>query len=230
MKLILFDIDSTLLKDGGAATAAFHQAFLELFGQPPVRIDKHGLTDQYINRRIAQLTIGRELTAAESQQLHDRYVELFPEYLQASEAFQLLPGSLALCNLLGNDPGLLLGVQTGNLEPAAWAKLRHGGLAHHFRFGGFGEDAEDRARLVGMAIERGQTLAGRSVAARDIFVVGDSVFDIQAGNANGAVAIGVATGRDSTAELLAAGARVAVADLRDTTLLHGILTDTTQAG
>ena len=85
-----------------------------------------------------------------------------------------------------------MGLQTGNLEPAAWTKLQRGNLADYFTFGGFGSDSPDRSVLVRMAIERGRALADIDAAA--IFVVGDAPGDILAGRDNQARTVAVGTG------------------------------------
>ena len=165
--LILFDIDGTLIRDGGAAASAFDQAFRDLFGVAAASalVDKHGRTDLAICRDTARYALGRDLRPEEIDALQDRYLDRLPGTLTASEAFEVLPGAAALCAALARDDRVLMGLQTGNLEPAAWAKLRRGKLADYFTFGGFGSDSPDRSVLVRMAIDRGRTLADIDAAA-----------------------------------------------------------------
>ncbi len=192
--LVLFDIDGTLIRDGGAAAKAFDRAFGDLFGLPgaSAAVDKHGRTDLAICRDAARHALGRDLRPEEIETLQALYLDRLPEALATSENYQVLPGVTALCNELARDDRVLMGLQTGNLEPAAWAKLQRGNLADYFSFGGFGSDSPDRSVLVRMAIERGRALAGIDAAA--IFVVGDAPGDILAGRDNQARTVAVGTG------------------------------------
>ena len=223
MKMILFDIDSTLLKDGGASGISFDRAFKEMFSVKPVSIDKHGMTDDVVVRETALATIGRDLTSAEVSSLQARYVELVPECLKKSHSFNVLKGAEALCKKLSLAPNVLLGIQTGNLEPCAWAKLRRAQLDTFFKFGGFGSDSADRTELVRIAIERGCAVAKMPIDKIKIIVIGDSTKDILAGNNNGAFTIGVATGKDSAGDFASAGASANVADLTEASGIYTIL-------
>jgi len=100
----------------------------------------------------------------------------------------------------------LVGLTTGNLEPAAHAKLRRGGLDHYFSFGGYGSDAERRVDLTRRAIERARRLAGEELPSSAILAVGDTPRDVEAGHGAGIKVVGVATGEYSVAELDGAGA------------------------
>ncbi len=212
-KIILFDIDSTLLKDGGALSAAFETAFMEMFSLMPLRVDKHGQTDPNIIRKTSRITLKRDLTHSEDARLRARYCELYPEYLEKTRAFSLLEGARELCSTLGSDPACCLGLQTGNLEPCAWIKLKKANLDPFFLFGGFGSDHANRTLVVKTAIERGAALAGVEAGEAQVFVIGDSIHDIAAGNRNNAFTIGVATGKDSPRDLSAAKADAVVPDL-----------------
>ncbi len=213
MRLVLFDIDSTLLIDGGAAGRAYNHAFKELFGILPAAVEKHGKTDPNITREIAQATFGRDLAPDEEKRLHCRYCELFPAYLETSGSFLVLQGAFELCAELNGNPSFALGIQTGNFEPCADVKLRRARLESFFRFGGFGSDASDRTILVRKAIERGKAVAGYDCRNNDVVVIGDSPHDILAGKCNGAFTIGVTTGRSTALELTAAGADAVIPDL-----------------
>jgi len=214
-KLILFDIDGTLLRDGGAAERVFDQAFSDLFAVPEASagIDKHGRTDLEICRDAAHQAIGRDLRPDEIQALQERYVHLLPNALAACETFQVLPGVAALCADLARDDRVLLGLQTGNMETAAWAKLRRAKLADYFAFGGFGSDSPDRAALVRTAINRGRTLA--PVDAKAIYVVGDAPGDIHAGRRNQVHTVAVGTGLTGLETLRALQPDFLLPDLSD---------------
>lgn len=200
-KLVLFDIDGTLIRDGGAAGKAFDQAFRELFGVPQASaaIEKHGRTDMKICRDAARRALGRDLDPEELEALQSRYLDLLPGALDACGEYQVLPGVAALCADLARDDRLLIGLQTGNLEPAAWAKLRRGQLADYFTFGGFGSDSPERSVLVRVAIDRGRSIA--PLEAEAIYVVGDAPADILAGRRNRTRTVAVGTGLTGLAAL-----------------------------
>jgi phosphoglycolate phosphatase-like HAD superfamily hydrolase len=115
----------------------------------------------------------------------------------------------------------LLGLVTGNLEPIAWEKLGKVGIDHYFKVGGFGSDAINRTELVRIAIRRAETAGFRG---DNIFLFGDTVHDVKAGNHAGVEAIGVATGIYSREELIHAGAKMVFDDLTDSTRLVELLT------
>ncbi len=212
MNLLLFDIDGTLLLTGGAGLAAFRDALadanLPTEGIETIRFD--GMTDP---------AIVRELLAPRG---HDRpelvqavlrsYLAHFQRRLPHARSFRVLPGVPEGLAALSRRTDCRLGLATGNLEAAAWLKLRHAGLDGFFDFGGFGSDAEDRAELVRRAIERGRERA-RDARARAV-VIGDTPRDIAAARRAGALAVGVASGRFSVGELSDAGAHRAIPDLR----------------
>jgi phosphoglycolate phosphatase-like HAD superfamily hydrolase len=104
----------------------------------------------------------------------------------------------------------VLGLATGNFEPAAWAKLRRGGLDRYFSFGGFGSDHSDRAELTRIAVSRGRLLAGDGAPA---LVVGDTIHDVRCSRAAGAACLAVATGNATVDVLAREGADWAVESL-----------------
>jgi phosphoglycolate phosphatase-like HAD superfamily hydrolase len=223
MKMVLFDIDSTLLKDAGASNASFCRAFKEMFSVEPISIDKHGKTDPAIARETAMATIGRDLTPAEGSHLHARYAELLPDYLEKSGSFSVLKGAIELCTWIYSNPEYLPGIQTGNLEACAWSKLKRAKLDVFFSFGGFGSDSSDRTQLVRIAIERGRAKANNFLGEIKVFLIGDSCKDIVAGNDNGAFTIGVTTGKDRESDFVAAGASAIVRDLTAESGIYDIL-------
>lgn len=215
-KALLFDIDGTLLLTGGAGLEAFERAFEECFGVAGAwgAVVPDGKTDPIIFGEIARTSLGRDMTPAEYDDLCRRYLEYFPGALMRSERFRVLRGVEALLERLAAAEDLLLGVATGNLEAAAWHKLKRGGLDRFFGFGGFGSDAARRADLVGHAIRRGRERSLPAVLRPgDFVVIGDTPLDVAAAKANGAPCVAVATGSYSARELEASGADLTLEDL-----------------
>lgn len=202
MKLILFDIDGTLLYTGGSGRIAFEKAFEELYGVKDVWQDlvPDGKTDPVIIEEIVSRALGRSLTEREEKVLADRYHKHFEIEIQNPPRFEVLPGVPELLEILSRRPDVMLGIVTGNFEQAAWAKLRRAALHSFFRFGGFASDHGNRAELTRIGIERGRKLLGDHSGKVQIFVIGDTPHDVRAGKSSGAAVIGVATGRTGVQE------------------------------
>lgn len=213
MRIILFDIDGTLLLTGGAGLHALARAFGELYGVVGAGedVEFHGRTDPLILDSIAERHLGRPLGPGELDAIVERYLEHLPKTL-ADRPYRVLPGVQQLLDSLHVRQDVVLGLATGNFEPAAWQKLRRGGLDRYFSFGGFGSDHADRAELTRIAVSRGRGLAGKDAP---VLVVGDTVHDIRCARAAGATCLAVATGNASSAVLAGEGADWAVESLDD---------------
>ncbi len=214
MRVILFDIDGTLLLTGGAGSSALARVFEEHHGvNGELRgIPVHGQTDPAIIQAIAHRSLGRALDATEIARLAERYLDHLEAGLAASTAFRVLPGAREIVGALVERSDAALGLATGNFEPAAYAKLRRAALDSFFAFGGFGSDSIDRAELTRLAVERGRRIAG---AKAEAVVVGDTVHDVASARAAGARSLAVATGNVTADELAAAGADWVVPSLDD---------------
>jgi phosphoglycolate phosphatase-like HAD superfamily hydrolase len=190
VKLVLFDIDGTILLTDGAGRRAVHRALMEVFGSTGTadhRFD--GKTDPQIVRELMRLL--------------SRYVEFLHEELQSGvTSTRLMKGVRELLDALDSRDDVLLGLLTGNLAEGARAKLGAAGIdPARFRVGAFGSDHEARGELPGVAQRRARDELGFDIAGSDVVVIGDTPADIQCGRAIGARAIGVATGHYSAEEL-----------------------------
>jgi phosphoglycolate phosphatase-like HAD superfamily hydrolase len=213
VRIVLFDIDGTLLLSGGAGLEALSRVFRLRYGLADAAsgMEVHGLTDPAILRGIARSRLSRELSDEEIAQLAALYTETLQEVLDASGSrFRLLPGARDAVEVLAARGDVALGLATGNFEPAARAKLRRGGLHGHFAFGGYGSDSEDRFELTRLAVERGRRAAGPDAP---VLLVGDTVHDVRCALAAGAECLAVATGNASEATLEAEGAHWVVPSL-----------------
>ena len=225
MKMILFDIDGTLLLTGGAGRIALESCFEELFGIPNSWGDliPDGKTDDMILRELAQNALSRDLTKHEYDTLRKRYLELFRIEIKKAPHFRLMPHIKEVLLRLSQKKNVLMGLATGNFEEASWLKVERGGLKSYFKFGGFGSDSSDRIELTRTAIERGQKLASKPISKNDIFVIGDSIHDIRAGKALGIHTLAVATGRTTHQELLDCKPDLLLKDLTEKEKLEGYL-------
>ncbi len=219
-RVILFDVDNTLLYSGGAGSLAMRRVFHRLYGIEDGfrRVEFSGRTDSAILRDAMCLhgLLDGEAAAfpREIVRFQEAYLGLLPLTLHEVEGGRTMPGVPELLAALSARDGAHLGLATGNFRDAAFMKLRHFGLDRYFGRGGFADDAEDRGELVGIAIER--VADGAAAGPASVWVIGDTPLDIDAARANGARALGVATGPVSVEELRAAGADLALADLSDT--------------
>ncbi len=210
MRLFLFDIDGTLIWTGGAGSLALDLAFAELFGidRAMARVTCDGKTDPLIVREV----LGpRGLDSPENiRRVLDAYVAHLRGTLAVSAGYRVLPGAAESLALI-EKRRIPCGLATGNLEPGARVKLEQAGLNRYFTFGGFGSDAEDRALLVGRAIERGRELFGDPRASA--VVIGDTPRDVAAAQEAGALAVGVAAGNFDRRALEQSGAELVLDDL-----------------
>jgi phosphoglycolate phosphatase-like HAD superfamily hydrolase len=218
VKLLLFDIDQTLVNTGGAGLRALDRACFELFAVERAMdgISPHGKTDPAIAREIlrARLDLVSDPSIPERiTSTLDAYAVFLKEEVQRSPTYRVLPGILSLLDEMLPRQDVILGLATGNIEAGARIKLERGNLNRYFTFGGFGSDSEDRAELVRRAAEKAAHKNGGPVAPSNIFVIGDTPLDIDAGKRAGFKTVGVATGSYSVDQLLAAGATIAVSDL-----------------
>lgn len=227
-KLVLFDIDGTLVLTGGAGVRAMDRALQEAFGHPDglKDIPVAGRTDWAILSDAVR-KIGRSLDGALLADLEHRYVTNLAEEIQhpGTGRKEVLPGISEILEALARRDDVLVGLVTGNFEAGAKVKLGHFDLWRYFACGAFGGDAADRNALVPFALERARACGLPDISDEDILVIGDTPHDITCAHAAGAIAIGVATGSSPVEELQAAGAQHVFEDLRDTQAFLRLLDD-----
>ncbi len=201
MKVILFDIDGTLLKTGGVGYAVFDRIFADFYSVPNVTkgFSAGGKTDDIIIHELFGKIHARAPRADELQKIRGRYLELFPQYYQKADSVQILPRAVETVQALAQRPNVSLGLATGNYKQTAYAKIRKIGLADHFGYGGFGCDSAERESLTAMALTR--ALERLPTKPSQVYVVGDTHRDIECARHIGAQAIAVATGSNSYADL-----------------------------
>lgn len=219
-RLVLFDIDGTILWTDGAGRRAIHVALTEVFGSiGPSDYWFDGKTDRQIVRDLMRLDgHADERIDERMERLLERYVErLEVELAEPGYSARLLAGVPELLDALDTRDDIVLGLLTGNVEAGARAKLRSVGIdPHRFRIGAFGSDHEHRAELPAVAQRRMREILGVDVRGEDVVVIGDTPSDIECARSVKARAIGVATGRYPMEELRRHGAVAVFPDLSDT--------------
>jgi phosphoglycolate phosphatase-like HAD superfamily hydrolase len=214
---VLFDIDGTLISTGGAGARSWRYAFDELYGIPADigEFTDAGMTDPTVARLTFKAAVGHEPTARELATVMAAYLDRIPYEVDHSEKYRVLDGAEELLRRLGREKGVLLGITSGAVEAAAHIKLSRAGFNRYFPFGGYGSDSGDRIELTKCALARGERLLGEPLDAKQVLVVGDTPKDLDAAHGAGCVAVGVATGHYSRAQLEEAGADVVLDSLRD---------------
>jgi phosphoglycolate phosphatase len=206
-RLVLFDIDGTLISDGGASRAAFGEALGRVFTYTGdlARYDFSGRTDP----QIAAMVL-RDAGVADGE-IAERMAELWEVYLTAlarnasaaPEKVRVLPGMVPLLEALAGRDDVMLALLTGNIERGARLKLAPPALNAYFPFGAFGSDSAKREALPPIAVERACAIDGHRFAGRDVVIIGDSIYDVRCGVPHGATTIAVASGKTSAERLRA---------------------------
>ena len=204
VRLVLFDIDGTLIRTGGAGVRAFERTFAESFDLASAtkkvrfsaRTNVSLVSECFLQHQI-------EPSEANFRRFFDNYPAFLEQLLSESNG-EICKGIGAMIEQLERAPEQpLLGLLTGNIRRGAELKLRHYNLWHHFKTGAFSDDHENRNCIAGIAMQRGEELLGRKLAGEEIVVVGDTPHDITCGQSIGAKVLAVGSGEFSSAQLAA---------------------------
>ena len=218
----MWDIDHTLLRGGGLAARAWRTAFVDITGVSwRATPDFGGRTDLDI---CAEVFATHGVTDCTPERFFARYVqEVHRHRHQFAEQGSLLPGVREVLDRLGDDPAVVQTLVTGNVPEVAAAKVAAFALtgALDAEVGGYGTDDSVRATLVRRSLERAEAKYGETFQP---VVIGDTTHDVAGALANGAIAVGVATGRTSMADLVRAGAHAVLPDLSDVDAAVRVLT------
>ena len=228
MKVVLFDIDGTLLLSDGAGRRSMESALRATFGTGgPATYRYGGKTDKLIVRETMRLEgfSDAEIDARMPDVLGRYLAGLRSELRGPSHGARALPGVAELLDAVEARADLVLGLLTGNLAEGADVKLRAVALEPtRFRVGAFGSDHEERPMLPPIARDRASTLLGQPVVGDQLVIIGDTPYDLTCGNGIGARAIAVATGGFPMEELRAHDPAAAFDDFTDTSrVLEAIL-------
>lgn len=216
IRLVLFDIDGTLIRTHGAGVEAFARAFASVFGvhAGTERIRFAGRTDTSLVREMFTLS---NIPASEQnfRRFFEAYVHCLDQLMHGCKG-EICPGVTEFIRdleRLAHPP--LIGLLTGNIRLGAEIKLRHFKLWDMFHTGAFADDHEDRSQIAVVARERGSRVLNTNLRGDQILVVGDTAHDIRCARAIGAKALAVATGGHTVGELKPHGPDWLVNDLRE---------------
>jgi phosphoglycolate phosphatase-like HAD superfamily hydrolase len=215
MKLVLFDIDGTILDSGGAGSLSLNLAFEEIFslrdafrdipmaGKTDIQILKEGLRNHGLDSENGNLAA-----------LCESYIRHLRVRIE-NPGRHLKPGIRESVAALEAMDSVYLGLLTGNIEAGARIKLRPFDLNRSFPFGAFGDDDEDRNRLLPLARERFRVLHRKEIGYSDCIIIGDTPRDIECAKTHGAYSLAVATGPYSYDSLVASGADIVLNDMAE---------------
>lgn len=217
MKLVLLDIDGTILVTRGSGRSSMEAALAGVLGRAVTTqgVSFSGRTDRQILRDILRVS---NVDLDEEERILDEALEAYqreaPAHLHPSKV-TVFPGVRELIEELHQRADVCLGLLTGNLETTAFLKLGTVGLDRYFSFGAFGSDHEDRNCLPPIAMDRARSIAGRSFDPGEVYVIGDTSHDVICGQVCGCRTVAVCTGRYTRAELQAVEPDLLVDDFSD---------------
>ena len=210
VKVLLFDVDGTLVRAGGAGARALNKAVERRHGVASVcaQLNFQGKTDLRNFSEAIEVAIGRRPTKRELDAVHREYLKELPKQVRVSvrgKKFEETSGIRRLLERLSKESGIMLGLGTGNMEQGAHIKLAPTGFGDYFSFGGYGSDSYHRPALLRKGVARARTLIkGRRVWRKDVWVIGDTPLDVSAGKRAGYRTIAVGTGWSPWKDLVAA--------------------------
>lgn len=222
-KLVLFDLDGTLVNAGGAGRTSLRKAIKELYGVEP-EFDHSlisGRTD-LDNFSIVYSLIkkGKKPTVAEMKKMKAKYLEILPTEVHAvvrCKKYDLIPGVEKFLKMLAKDKDVILGLGTGNLEEGAKIKLEPSKLASYFTVGGYGEDGQTREEMLQAAVKRAEKKFKTKLEPDQVYVIGDTHRDICAAKNCGFHSAVLTNGFGDAQKIQRAAAELETKDFNDLT-------------
>ena len=222
-KLVLFDLDGTLVNAGGAGRTSLRKAIKELYGVEP-EFDHSlisGRTD-LDNFSIVYSLIkkGKKPTTAEMKKMKAKYLEILPTEVHAvvrCKKYDLVPGVEKFLKMLAKDKDVILGLGTGNLEEGAKIKLEPSKLASYFTVGGYGEDGQTREEMLQAAVKRAEKKFKTKLEPDQVYVIGDTHRDICAAKNCGFHSAVLTNGFGDAQKIQRAAAELETKDFNDLT-------------
>ncbi|WP_424246142.1 phosphoglycolate phosphatase-like HAD superfamily hydrolase [Elusimicrobium posterum] len=219
-KLVMFDLDGTLVRSGLAGKIALDKAIKNLFGKTADYDISllNGNTDSKNFTTVFEHVMKRKIKPAELKKLKEEYIKILPSVVKdnvKNKKYEKVAGIDKFIAALLKQKDVYLALGTGNFEEAATIKLQPSGLDKHFKTGGFGEASADRAEMLAHGVERASKHFKIKFNPEDVFIIGDTHKDVVAAKANGYHS-GVVTGRTIDAHRLQrAAAEIEMEDFND---------------
>jgi phosphoglycolate phosphatase-like HAD superfamily hydrolase len=217
MRLLLFDIDGTLLRVNSSGRVAVRHALEQTFGRS-LEVDGISFSGKTDPQILSDILDHHGYTHAQNDETFEQALEIYSENMLERLRpgdMDLLPGVRELLRALSRHEDVTLGLVTGNLETTAYCKLETAGLDKHFSFGAFGSDHHDRHELPALALERARTATGLPFEGHHTIIIGDTPHDITCGRAVDARTVAVCTGQITRDELSRAAPDLLLEDLTE---------------
>lgn len=220
MKIVLFDIDGTLIKAGGAGARALNYAVEAMTGRKNAcdNVQLQGATDKSNFENAFREGAGRKPTKKQLAVLTRKYVDRLPAEVLASVKagkYFKVKGVEKFLDLLSGRDGVMVGLGTGNLKDGAFIKLEPSGLLRHFAFGGYGCDSHHRSEVLRKAAARASKLAKARVEDGDVYVIGDTHRDVEAAKEAGYHSAAVLDGFGDRELIMRSNPELVAADFSD---------------
>lgn len=217
-RLVLFDIDETMISSDGAGRRAISKVLYEHYGVPEdaMRVSMSGKTDPQILQEIFSNCGKQSVFDDHFQHIFELYLGVLEEEIATSRYWIVHDGVMELLDELVLNDQVFIGLLTGNIERGAFMKLNHCGLTKYFEIGAYGSDSANRLDLPAVAAERAKSKFQRTFSPPEIVIIGDSVNDILCAKGFGAKSIAVNTGKTTWQELEALGPDYLFSSLKDT--------------
>lgn len=222
-KLVLFDLDGTLVNAGGAGRTSLRKAIKELYGVEPefehslisgrTDLDNFSIVYSLIKK-------GKKPTAAEMKKMKAKYLEILPTEVHAvvrCKKYDLVPGVEKFLKMLAKDKDVILGLGTGNLGEGAKIKLEPSKLASYFTVGGYGEDGQTREEMLQAAVKRAEKKFKTKLEPDQVYVIGDTHRDICAAKNCGFHSAVLTNGFGDAQKIQRAAAELETKDFNDLT-------------
>ncbi len=219
-KLILFDLDGTLVYTGSAGRTALNKAIKKLYGKEPKYEHSliSGCTDTQNFASVYKLIKGKKPSKAEIKKINDTYLELLPQEVAKSvkqKNYKFVPGIKKLLAALSKEKNIVIGLGTGNIKRGAEIKLEPSGLLKYFVCGGYGEDAHDRADMLKAAVKRAEKTCKTKFTPDQVYIVGDTHHDVLAAKACGFHSAAITCGFGDMKQLQRAAAELQIKNFND---------------
>lgn len=219
MKIILFDIDGTLIKAGGAGARGLNKAIKAVCGVDNIcdKFSLQGATDKRNFRVAFEHACGKKPTAGQFRELELKYLSFLPAEVERSvksKKYSRLNGVEKLLAALSKRKDVMVGLGTGNLRKGAFIKLEPSGLRKYFAFGGFGCDSHIRSKVLKKAVERAEKILKSKVRPSDVYVIGDTHLDVLAARDAGYHSAAVMDGFGDRTLLERSGAELLAKDFK----------------
>ncbi len=220
MKIVLFDIDGTLIKAGGAGARALNKAVKELYGADDAcsKVSWQGCTDTDNFAQVYKYATGKKPTAKQFRELKLKYLGFLPAEVARSlktRNYSKLNGVRKLLTLLSGRKDIMVGLGTGNLKAGAMIKLAPSGLLRYFSFGGYGCDSGVRSVLLMKAVERAEKMSETKIKPAEVYVIGDTHRDVEAAKAAGYHSAVVLDGFGDEKTIMRSGPELIARNFRD---------------